>query len=287
LPYTSNVNYAERRNTATMVVSMIGDGAVCVHSSAATDVIVDVLGAFVPGGALFHPIEPTRWWDTRGGGLVPATAGPLAAGAAQTVPVGGRGTVPTSATAAMVNVTVAASTGETAISLRPGPCSGTPTTSVVNVSAGRDGAASAIVGLGSDGTVCATTFSGGGHLILDVAGWFGPGPGGLTFSAATPTRLLDTRLGGGQRVPGGADRAQLIGAPSMLSVAMVDSAAVGWAAVAPCGTTATSSLLNAVAGEPMANAIAVAPGDGGAVCLSPSTAAHFVVDRTGTFSPAA
>lgn len=286
LPNTSNVNYAARRNTTTMVVSMLDEGDVCLHSSAATDVIVDVLGAFVPGGAPFHPIEPTRWLDTRGGGVVPVASGPLAAGAAVNVPVAGRGGVATAASAVMVNVTVAGSTGETAISLRPGPCAGAPTTSVVNVSPGRDGAASAIVGLGPDGSVCATNFSGGGHLVLDVAGWFGAGAGGMTYAAATPTRLLDTRLGGAAPVPAGGSVAQPLGAVSMLSVAMIDTAAPGWAAVAPCGATATSSLLNTVAGEPMANATAVAPGAGGALCLTPSTAAHFVVDRVGTFSPA-
>jgi len=286
LPYTSNVNYAGRRNTATMVVSMLVEGDVCVHSSAATDVIVDVLGAFAPGGAAFHPLEPTRWVDTRGGGVVTAGSGPLTTGAALTVPVAARGEVPSTASAVMVNVTVAGSTGDTAISLRPGPCAGTPTTSVVNVGGGRDGAASAIVGLGPDGSVCATAFSGGGHLVLDVAGWFGTGPGGLAFAAATPARLLDTRAGGAAPVPARGSVSRPIGAVAMLSVAMIDTAAAGWASVAPCGAAATSSLLNTVAGEPMANATAVAPGAGGALCLTPSTAAHFVVDRTGTFSPA-
>jgi hypothetical protein len=87
-------------------------------------------------------------------------------------------------------------------------------------------------------------------------------------------------------VPAGDSASRTIGAVGMLSVAMVDSAASGWATVAPCGATATSSLLNTVAGEPIANATAVAPGAGGALCLTPSTAAHFVVDRTGTFVPA-
>jgi hypothetical protein len=286
LPYTSNVNYAAGRNTATMVVSMLDEGDVCVHSSAATDLIVDVLGAFAPGGALFHPIEPTRWVDTRGGGEVPVPDARLSSGDALTVPVAGRGEVGPGASAVMVNVTVAGSTGDTAISLRPGPCAGTPTTSVVNVGAGRDGAASAIVGLGPDGTVCATAFSGGGDLVLDVAGWFGEGSGGLAFTAATPTRLLDTRVARSTPVPAGDSASRAIGAVGMLSVAMVDTAGPGWATVAPCGATATSSLLNTVAGEPMANATAVAPGAGDALCLTPSTAAHFVVDRTGTFAPA-
>ena len=71
----------------------------------------------------------------------------------------------------------------------------------------------------------------------------------------------------------------------MLSVAMVDTSAPGWMSVRPCDAPGTSSLLNTVPGEPMANATAVGPGAGGTVCVSPSTTAHAVVDRTGEFVP--
>jgi hypothetical protein len=284
LPHTSNVNYAARRNTAGLVISMLGEEGLCVHSSVATDLIVDVLGGFVPGGAGFHPIEPARWIDTRGGPVeVPSVRGPLVAGSAIDVPVRGRGAVPGDADAVMVNVTVAGATGDTVISLQPGPCAGTPATSALNVSPGRDGASSAIVALGPDGTMCATAFSGGGHLIVDVSGWFGDG--GLRLRASTPERLVDTRRNGGAAIAAGASVPVPLAQASMLSVAMVDAAGPGWASVKPCGVTSTSSLLNTVPGEPMANATAVAPGSGGAICVSPSTAAHFVVDRTGTFVP--
>lgn len=284
LPVTSNVNYAIGRNTATMVVSMIGDDGVCVYSSAATDLVVDVLGAFAPAGEPFHPIAPTRWIDTRGAAaVVPRPDAALASGESITVPVGGMAGVPSSAAAVMVNTTVAGAIGDTAISLRPGPCAGTPTTSVVNVAPGRDGAASAIVGLGADGTLCATVFSGGGDLVLDIAGWFGGGEGGLDFRASTPVRWLDTRTSLEEPVAGGSWVSTAIEAPAMLSVALVDTAAPAWASVAPCGSEAVSSLLNTAAYEPIANATAVAPGDDGSVCLSPSVDAHFVVDRTGTF----
>ncbi len=283
LSNTSNVNFAAGRNSAGLVVTMIGDGgAVCVHSSVATDVIVDLLGGFIHGGERFHPIEPRRWVDTRGAPevVVPSVRGALTAGQSVNVPIAGLGGVPPAATSVLVNVTVAGSTGDTAISLRPGPCAGTPTTSALNVGAGRDGAASAIVGLGG-GAVCVTAFSGGGHLIVDVAGWFGAGTGGLSFEATTPTRLADTRQAA--PIAAGGHAAVPLSATSMLSVALIDTAEAGWASVRPCGATTTSSLLNTMPGEPIANTTAVAAGMGGAVCLSPSTAAHFVVDRTGEF----
>ena len=108
LPNTSNVNFVARRNTAALVVSMLGDEGLCVHSSVATDLVVDVLGGFAPGGEGFHPIEPARWVDTRGGGAeVPTFRGALTPGSAVHVPVRGRGGVPDAAASVMVNVTVA------------------------------------------------------------------------------------------------------------------------------------------------------------------------------------
>lgn len=285
LPNTSSVNYANRRNTAGLAVTMLGDDGVCVYSSAATDLIVDVLGGFTSSGARFHPVGPLRWVDTRSAAdvQVPSLVGALNTGQSVTVPIAGRGGVPAGAEAVMLNATIAGSRGDTAISLQPGPCGSTPvTTSSLNVGDGRDAAASAIVALGSDGSLCATAFSGGGHVILDVAGWFG-GSGGFAFRATTPERLVDTRSAGGQPIAGGASLPVEIDAASMLSVALLDTGAPGWLAVKPCGAGATSSLINTVPGEPMANATAVAPGSSGSACASPSVAAHVVVDRTGWF----
>lgn len=65
-PDTSNVNYAAWRTTAGLAITPHTDGTICVYSSDATHLIVDLVGAFVPSGALFHPMQPTRWVDTRG-----------------------------------------------------------------------------------------------------------------------------------------------------------------------------------------------------------------------------
>lgn len=287
MPTASNVNYVAMRNTASLVVTMLDDGDVCVYSSAPTDLIVDVLGGFTPGGAPFHPITPTRWVDTRANPAQIATdPGVRSAGEEITVPIAGRGGVPSAAEAVLINLTTAGSTGATAVAAYPGPCGQSPGTSTVNVSAGRDGASSAIVQLGDDGSLCLSTFSGGGHLILDVAGWFGPGSGGLELRASTPQRLADTRLSGAGAVVAGSPVAVEITAPSMLSVAIVDPSGTGWASAKPCGATETSSLVNTMIGEPMANATALGPGDGGAICVTPSMTAHVIVDRTGTFVPA-
>lgn len=285
MPTASNVNYVAMRTTASLAVSLLSERDVCVYSSAATDVVVDVLGGFSPGGDLFHPIAPTRWVDTRGGAAVVASdPGARTDGQEITVPIAGRGGVPAGADAVLINLTTAGSVGSTAVAAYPGPCGGPPGTSTVNVSTGRDGASGAIVRLGDEGSLCLSTFSGGGHVIMDVAGWFGPGAGGLALRASTPERLADTRQQGPARAAGTPVEVA-IAAPSMLSVAVVEGAASGWAAAKPCDVTAMSSLVNTIVGEPMANATALAPDVNDKICVSASMAAHVIVDRTGTFVP--
>jgi hypothetical protein len=66
-PPTSNLNYEVGRTTAGLAITSLTDGKACIFASTSTDVIVDVMGAFTPGGNRFHPMTPTRWIDTRGG----------------------------------------------------------------------------------------------------------------------------------------------------------------------------------------------------------------------------
>ena len=56
-----------------------------------------------------------------------------------------------------------------------------------------------IAPLAADGSVCLTT-SMAAHLVADLQGWFGAAG---AYRAAAPTRLLDTRAGGGARVAAG------------------------------------------------------------------------------------
>src|SRR5258706_12495126 len=65
-PPTSNINYEVGRTTAGVAITPTTSGRACIFASAATDVVVDVMGAFTPEGDRFHPMTPTRWIDTRG-----------------------------------------------------------------------------------------------------------------------------------------------------------------------------------------------------------------------------
>src|SRR5262249_44416076 len=143
-------------------------------------------------------------------------------------------------------------------------------------------ASSTIVGVGSDGTVCVRTYAGRSDVVVDIAGWFGPGAGGLRYQSQPATRLLDTRTDVG---PSDRERATTISATAVLNAVAVDPNAPGFVAVRPCGQSAISSLINTTPGENNANITAVAPGNGGQVCARSSTVADIVIDQVGLFVP--
>ncbi|MCU1500898.1 MAG: hypothetical protein JWM12_252 [Ilumatobacteraceae bacterium] len=291
-PETSNINYDVGRDTAGMVITALDPahtGNVCIHSYATTDIVVDVVGAFVPGGDTFHAMEPTRWTDTRGGpSLLTNLRGTAVTGADLTIPMAGVGGVPAGASAVWLNLTVADPKAATVLTAYPGPCGTAPTASTVNAIAGRSAASSAIVGLGPDGSICVHTVAGSSGIVTDVAGWFGGGASagpGLRYRPHPPTRLLDTRIGA-SKAPS-ATVALPLATTAVLNVTAAESTALGYLTVRPCGSSQTSSLVNTAGGQNMANLTAVGPGAGGQVCITPYTPTHVVVDSFGDLVPAA
>jgi hypothetical protein len=140
-----------------------------------------------------------------------------------------------------------------------------------------------LVGLGDGGSICVRTVSGSSHLVVDVAGWFGPGSGGLAYRATAPERLLDTREDAGHVAA--SERVVHVDGVAVLNVVGVDSTSPGYVTVRPCGSTAISSLVNTAPLEATANVTAV-DGDGaGNVCARSNVPAHLVVDRVGSFVP--
>ena len=283
-PPTSNINYEIGRTTAGMVITPMTGGKACIFASNATDVVVDVMGAFTPGGQRFHPMTPTRWIDTRGGtAQLHQIAGVRTAPDQTELTMRGQGGVPQDATAVWLNLTVADPTTPTVLTAYPGPCGTPPLSSNVNARAKRSTASSVLVGIGANGSVCVLTYSGSSHIVVDVAGWFGPGDGGLSYRPTDPARLLDTRLNGGQATA--AEVAVHTDAVSVLNVVAVDSTALGFVIVRPCGSTLISSLINTTAGEDTANLIAVGGDAAGNVCVRSNMKSHLVVDRVATFAP--
>ncbi|MEP7201310.1 MAG: hypothetical protein ABI894_01810 [Ilumatobacteraceae bacterium] len=283
-PPTSNINYEVGRTTAGLVITPMTDGKACIFASNPTDVVVDVMGAFTPDGDRFHPLTPTRWVDTRGGAAqLTQITGVRTAPVQTELAMRGQGGVPQNATAVWLNLTVADPTAPTVLTAYPGPCGTAPLSSNVNARPLRSTASSVLVGLGQNGSVCVLTYTGTSHIVVDVAGWFGPGANGLAYRPTSPLRLLDTRLNNGAAT--NAETPVHVDAVSVLNVIAVDSTALGFVIVRPCGSALISSLINTAQAEDMANLIAVGGDSAGNVCVRSNMKSHLVVDQVATFAP--
>lgn len=243
-PDTSNVNYEAGRTTAALAMSLLAsDDGVCIYSFAKTDLVVDLIGAFTDDGDAFHALGPVRWVDTRGNAAVHAAAGPFTVGGSIDVPIAGVGGVPADAMAVWINLTATGSPVGTVWQAYPGPCSGAPNSSTVNLFAGRSAATSTLVDLGANGGICIQVVQGSGHAVVDVSGWFGgASAGGLLLRSAPPVRVIDTRSGARPAAN------TIVSLPAtevgVYNTTAVESAAFGFVTATPCGSSSVSSLVN-------------------------------------------
>ena len=118
-------------------------------------------------------MHPCRVLDTRSGtGGLP---GPLRSGEPALVWVAGACGVPAGAKAVSANATVVSPAGQGHLSLWPGGLP-RPATSALSFDAGRTGAGSVVVGLGTGGTLAMepvmTVSPGTVHVVLDLSGYF-------------------------------------------------------------------------------------------------------------------
>ena len=175
VPNASNLNYLTGDTVPNSVITGLGAaGAVCIYTSAATHLIVDIAGYFADTSAFTPLAAPARVLDSRPAGDTVdgqfQRTGVLAAGATITLPVGGRAGVPPTAASVALNVTVtqAQANGFTTVY----PCGGpVPNASNLNYLTGDTVPNSVITGLGAAGAVCIYT-SAATHLIVDIAGYF-------------------------------------------------------------------------------------------------------------------
>lgn len=204
MPLASNLNVVAGQTAANLVTVALGtDADVCVFNSAGrTHIVVDQLSAYRPvAGAVragrFVPVTPARALDTRESGA------PFTVGESRTIdlrPVG----VPIDALAVVLTVTAVDSTAAGFWSVWPsGPW---PGTSNLNVTRRGQTRANQVVVPASLGTV-AVLSQVGGHLVIDVAGFFtgdtaSPGLAGL-FHPMAPRRAVDTRADLGRRIHDG------------------------------------------------------------------------------------
>lgn len=173
-PTASNLNFVQGSTVPNNVVAKIGTGGkVCLFAAEGTHLLVDVTGYFGPGAA-FQAISPKRMLDTRAGGTTIDGAGqgggPAVGGAVTEVQITGRAGVPSNAVAAVLNVTVTATSDAGYVTAFP--CGTTPpTASNINFGTGATVPNGLIVKIGAGGKVCLFA-STGTHLIADVSGYF-------------------------------------------------------------------------------------------------------------------
>ncbi|MFT6435146.1 MAG: hypothetical protein ACJAVI_003198 [Candidatus Azotimanducaceae bacterium] len=208
-PLSSNVNYSAGQVVANSVISPVSaDGTVCIYSQSPSDIIVDLAG-WLPTTtpASFTGVTPSRLVDTRDGTggqqgkLFPLAQLSVAVHAAPVSVAGTTFSIPTTAKAAALNVTIV--NPEAAGYATVWPCSAErPLASNLNFAAGDVVANNVIAPIDSNGEVCFYT-NVASDIIVDIAGYFSGisanGFIGNGFIGSTPKRFLDTRDGTGPR----------------------------------------------------------------------------------------
>jgi hypothetical protein len=292
LPTTSTLNWSvpmETRANAAVVALGVA-GAIDLTMSTIGHVIVDVSGYFMPVASAtegrFVALTPRRLLDTRdhrAGGLV----------ADETVRVPLPGDVPGDATAVFVNLTTTSSIGYGYFAVHAAGTS-RPEASALNTdSAGQTRAAGVIVPVSAAGFDVYS--SAGGHLIVDIAGWF-TGPSapesaeGLLM-LVDPVRVMDTRSDGRDRFwPDGSqavDTAAVTGQASAVvaNVTMTDTAGWGFVTGFPAQTAKPPiSTLNVDGSNQTVANMAVVPSGTSGLYLHSSTTSHVIVDVVGWFA---
>jgi hypothetical protein len=164
-PTASNLNWAAGWTVPNRVFVLLGTaGKVTFFNFAGVaDLVVDVTGYFTDAtatGNLFTPASPVRVLDTR------ISAQTLGQGSTLVVPV-----APSSATAAILNVTATNATAPSFLTVYPG---GTrPTASDLNFVAGQTIPNLALATLSASGTVTIYNNTGATDVVIDLVGWFG------------------------------------------------------------------------------------------------------------------
>jgi hypothetical protein len=170
LPEASTLNFTAGADRASVAVVRVGpDGRIMLRvDDAPTHLVVDVLGAFVPGGARVTAIAPVRVADSRSGLGVPAAR--LGDGDLVGARLGGTSAVPAGTIAVVLNVTVTEADGAGFVTVFPDG-SAEPATSNVNYTFGTDVPNVVIASLGADGSVVLRNHGARAHVVVDLLGY--------------------------------------------------------------------------------------------------------------------
>ena len=170
LPNASNVNVTPggvRANTSVVKVGSGGQISLYVAETS-SDVIVDVLGSFGPGGGRVTTITPERFGDSRSG--IGTEGRPFAEFEARNIQIAGRGSVPANATAVIANVTATNTTAWGYLSAWPTGAV-QPSASNLNFLAGQTVPNLVMLKLGAGGAISIANGPGSANVLVDVMGY--------------------------------------------------------------------------------------------------------------------
>jgi uncharacterized protein YkwD len=176
-PTASNLNFVKNQTVPNLVIAPIGaNGQVVLYnnSGGTVQLVVDTVGYFVAGApsqsGTFGALQPTRLLDTRSG--VGVHAGAVGAHRSVSLQVGGRGGVPASATAVVLNVTVTQPKVAGVVTVYPNGHA-LPVASNLNFVKGQTVPNLVLAPVGADGRVMIYNNSGSTvQLVADVSGYF-------------------------------------------------------------------------------------------------------------------
>ena len=174
-PVVSNLNLKAGETTPNLVTVAVGAGGKVrlANSAGQVNLLADLAGYYSASSAgRYVPVVPTRFLDTRSG--IGSAATPVGAGQFADVKLAGTRGVPSTALAAVLNITATSVTAGTDVRAYPKPAAGgnPPTVSNLNLVRGATRANLSIVKPGDDGRVRIRNEGGSLHLIADVAGYF-------------------------------------------------------------------------------------------------------------------
>ncbi len=289
---SSNSEYYSQAVANLVTVKLGAGGAIEVRSLAASHVVVDISGYYMPtsgpvAAGRLETFDPFRIVDTR------TTRKPRAG---QTVPVNLAGRVPADAIAVIANLTVVDTEGGGFVTAYP-LGQRLPLASNLNHGAGEVRASAVMVKLGSASgmlgfNLYTMTRS---HLVVDILGYItGPSSKASTaglFIPIDPRRLLDTRRRGRRVWPGGtatfglptgmAQRARAVA----MNLTVTSSIGAGYftpyAAQTP--RRVVSALNVSRPGQTIANHTFSKVSPAGVACYSQS-GAHIIADVTGWYT---
>ncbi len=278
-PTASNLNFVAGETVPNLVeVALSPSGQVSIFNDlGSTDVVADVEGYVDSSSSptstagLFNPLPPARILDTRT--TTGGHSSPLGPGQRLDLQVTGNGGVPDEpgVSAVVLNVTVTDTTSLSYLTVWP-QGETRPTASNLNFVAGETVPNRVIVPVSSTGKVSIFNDLGSTNVVVDVGGWYTDGSnpsatGDYFTPAATPTRILDTRIGTGHSGKIGANtyidlqvsgsNGIPVGADAVVAnTTVTNTSAASYLTVYPAGPPApTASDLNWSPGETVPNLV--------------------------------